>query len=89
MISSKLETNEHLKCPECKKTLDGITGKVTIPVEDDLSVCLYCHTPLIFKGKGMGLRLHKLDTDTMDRLKKEEPETWQQLQQFISIAKSI
>ena len=41
-----------IKCPYCKKRLDGITGfKGTKPEKDDISYCVYCNNILVFTDK--------------------------------------
>jgi len=79
MHTNKLVTNTPLQCPCCSTELSGFTGEAHIPAEDDLSVCLYCGTLLVFQGKGMDMKLRELTDTELLQLKEKHPQTWQQL----------
>ena len=69
----RLETNAQLFCPCCKKPADAATGDSTgIPVDGDISICLYCGLLMVFRGKGMGLRLDQAPEQLISKLKKNK-----------------
>ncbi len=82
LMGHKLETNKPLHCPHCNKQLNGATGLTTgnIPNDGDLSVCMYCATPLIFKGKGMDIALYELTTGELAELEEKYNDTYLQIQ---------
>jgi hypothetical protein len=50
-------------CPGCGKTLDGFTpiNNLSTPKDGDLTICVYCHTALVFQaGEGGALTLRRV-----------------------------
>lgn len=71
------------KCPQCKKILNAASGDHDIaPEEGDFTVCAYCASPLIFKGKGLYFVTDN-DFETM------RPKTRQNLHVSIELVKKI
>jgi hypothetical protein len=61
-----MNLGDKLKCPGCATTLSGATrtGPVDYaPEVDDLSVCIYCQTLLVFIADGDGIGIRKLSAD--------------------------
>jgi len=71
------------KCPSCKKVLNAASSNHDcLPEEGDFTVCAYCATPLIFRGKGL-YAVTALDFAKM------HPETKEALDLSIIMAKKI
>jgi hypothetical protein len=66
-------------CPHCGAVLDGISGAGhdRRPKPGDLTVCIQCAEPSRF---GPDLALVKLDTLELQRMAREDPKAYQDLQ---------
>jgi phage FluMu protein Com len=88
LTSTRLHTNNPLKCPECNKLLDGATG-AGAPQEGAISICLYCQSINKFSGKGMQMRIIKMTDEEKEQLKSEHPQVWQQIWEYIYTIKEV
>jgi len=53
MSTSRTSTTCH--CPVCSHDMDAISGNDGVsPKPGDVAVCMYCATPLIIVGDGLG-----------------------------------
>lgn len=68
MSQGKLETEP--ECPTCGAILNGWTGQDVPPIQDDVSVCAYCSTLLIFDGEPLTLR--EATTEEVERIVEEQ-----------------
>lgn len=66
------------KCPECSAGIDGHTslgpGGDRVPKADDLTVCIYCATPLDLRAAML-----KADSTNLPKLKDVWPDVWEEL----------
>ncbi len=70
-MSNRIPTPK-CNCPVCHADIDAATpvdGEVLMPQEGDLSVCLYCATPLMFDAD---LKLVKLTEEEAKKIPRAE-----------------
>ena len=81
-MSHILETNNELRCPNCRTKLDmatNVDGRLIAPSDGDVSVCAYCISPLTYRGKGMNISLYKMTDADLNELKLRSPDAHRQL----------
>lgn len=88
--SHRLKDDKGLDCPKCMHNLDGATGMDTLevrpPEAGDLSVCVYCCTPLEYvavPGTTGALTFKTLDISAL------EPDIRKEMDNAIRIAKTF
>lgn len=89
MKTGKIVTNQLLKCTCCNKVLDGYTGDKGSPTDGSITICAYCATVMVFKGKGMGITLETMPHEMMEQLLKEDPDTHKKISTYVDVTKRI
>lgn len=75
-------------CPNCNKHLDGLSGPDRLMEEDDITICLYCHSILrVYINNGIKFKL--MDEEDLQITKMLDPELYKSIQEMLSIVKEI
>lgn len=80
--------NQHaLLCPECGKKLDGVTSTHDrIPQDNDITICVYCKTLLVYRQKNQILHFERMTRKDLAQLKSEFPDVYNELIRNIAVA---
>lgn len=70
-----------LICPKCKSVLDAATSldEDATPAINDITVCLYCSTILIYKNENDKIGLKEITQEELKSIEDDEPETYDSL----------